>query len=423
MSQAIVIGLDGMEPSLWTRWADEGHLPNIAAMREEGAYGTADCPTLSSAAQWTTHFTGVTSDVHGVTGFERDGEFDDPAREEQRASTGGDRELITLHDIDAKTYPEILSERGRSVGLVNPLPLWPPVELENGFCISGILAPPDADRWTHPESLAGELERFGYRIDIRYQDRPYGFMDDGIVGDVGLGTLKEDMFDVLETRIAYAKHAIEEDDPEVFYALYKSIDVIQHAFWAPMDADDPEYGTTIREAYAIVDEFIGWVREQRPEANLLVLGDHGFRARRNPPGAVDSVATTVSKVLPTVPEFARRIYHGMTKDTGTTGGDGFRIDHLSGAHDNPTAFLLGGPAVESTDELAVDFEDLTPSLYTMLDEPIPREYAGSPVTEALSREPRYDDTSLAVDRGESVDEGVSERLYNLGYVDMVEEDG
>ena len=84
---------------------------------------------------------------------------------------------------------------------------------------------------------------------------------------------------------------------------------------------------------------------------------------------------------------------------------------------------MGGPDVESTDELAVDFEDLTPSLYTMLDEPIPREYAGDPVTEALARDPTYDDTSLAVDRGESVDAGVSERLYNLGYVDMVEEEG
>jgi hypothetical protein len=127
--------------------------------------------------------------------------------------------------------------------------------------------------------------------------------------------------------------------------------------------------------------------------------------------------------LPTVPGFARRLYHDLTKDTGTRTDEGFQIDHLSGAHDNPTAWLMGGPDVESTDELAVDFEDLTPSVYTMLDEPIPEDYAGTPVTDALAREPTYDDTSLRVDRGESVDAGVSERLYNLGYVDMVEEDG
>jgi hypothetical protein len=410
MDQAIVIGLDGMEPSLWTKWADEGHLPNVAAMRSEGAYGTAHCSTLSSAAQWTTHFTGVTSAVHGVTGFERD-------------SPGGadDRELITLRDIGARTYPEILDDRGLRVGLVNPLPLWPPVELDNGFCISGILTLPDAETWTHPDSLAAELEEFGYRIDIRYQDRPYGFMDDGIVGDVGLDTLWEDMSDVLETRIAYAKQALREDDPEVFYVLYKSIDVIQHVFWAPMEAGDPEYGTAIREAYAMVDEFIGWVRENRPDANILVLGDHGFRARRDQPAGVDSIASTISRLLPTVPAFLERLYHEATKDTGRMDADGFQIDHLSGAHDNPTAWLMSGPDVTSTEELAVDFEDLTPSLYTLLDEPIPEAYAGTPITDALAREPTYDDTAVAMTRETTVDDGVSERLYNLGYVDMVED--
>ena len=421
MTQTIVIGLDGMEPSLWTQWADEGYLPNIAALREEGAYGTADCATLSSAAQWITHFTGVTPTTHGVKGFERDAAGDNSPPSENRPAADPSRELITLNDIRAKTYPEILSERGYTVGLVNPLPLWPPVELDDGFCISGILTPPEADIWTHPESLADELNAFGYEIDIRYQNRPYGFMDDDIVGEIGFETLWEDMSNVLETRIEYSKHALTEKNPELFYVLYKSIDVIQHAFWAPMEAKDPEYGTVIRDAYAMVDEFIGWVRENRPDANVLVFGDHGFRARRDPPGQLNSLATVVSSLLPTVPDVVQNTYHELTKDTGEMNENGFQIDHLSGTHDNPTAWLAGGPDIVSTGEVEIDFEDLTPTLYTLLDESIPEAYTGTPITASLSRTPVYDDTPLDITRSRSMNDGVSERLYNLGYVDMVED--
>lgn len=423
-NEAIVVGLDGMEPSLWTKWTDEGHLPNLARLREEGAFGTAHCGTLSSAAQWTTHFTGVTPEVHGVTGFERDGEFDDPSRGERRASSGGERELITLHDIDAKTYPEILSERGHTVGLLNPLPLWPPLELEGGFCVSGMLTPPSSDDWTYPDSLADELAEFDYRIDIRYGDRPYGFMDDDIPGEVGAARLWDDLSGLLEMRIEYAKHALEARDPDVFYVLFKSIDAIQHAFWAPMETDHPEFGTAIRESYEMVDEFLGWIDEYRPEANLLILGDHGFRARRDPPGLVDSLATAVGKRVP-VPEGVRRTYASLFRASAGDGGSGGgEITRLTGAHDNPTAFILGGPDVEAADDLAVDFEDLTPSLYALLDEPVPEAYAGSPIAEALAADPTYDDTSLAVTRGRAdPDEAVSDRLYNLGYVDMVEDDG
>lgn len=419
MNQTIVIGVDGMEPSLWTKWADEGHLPNMQAISEEGAYGTADCSTISSAAQWTTHFTGVDPETHGVTGFERDSDEASPPSENRPS---GDRELITTEDIRVATYPEVLSDRGRSVGLLNPLPLWPPVELDGGFCVSGLLTPPDADVWTHPVSLADELEQFGYEVDIRYQNRPYGFLDDDIVGEVGLETLWEDLSALLETRIEYAKKALTERDPELFYVLYKSIDAIEHAFWAPMEAGDPDHGTVIREAYAMVDEFVGWVRAERPDANVILFGDHGFRARRDPPGPLNEVATVVSNTLPTVPEVVKETYHELMKDTGTVDDGEFSIDHLSGTHDNPTAWLAAGPAVDSVDGLAVEFEDLAPTIYTLLNEPIPDAYTGTPITDALSRSPTYDDTSLAVTRQNETDEAVSERLYNLGYVDMVEDD-
>lgn len=418
MTATVVVGIDGMEPSLWTRWAKEGYLPNIAEISREGANGTADCSTVSSAAQWTTHFTGVTPKTHGVTGFERESDSASPPSE-NRPMGDTDRELITTNDIQAKTYPELLSDRGVTTGLVNALPLWPPVELDDGFCISGILTPPDADNWTHPESLADELIEHGYEIGVQYQDRPYGFLDDDIVGTVGLDTLWEDLLDVLEARIEYSKRALRNGETDLFYVLFKSIDAIQHVFWAPMEMADHRHTTVIRDAYAAVDEFIGWVRDELPEVNILVFGDHGFRARRNPPGPLNKVAAAVSDALPTVPDTVQAAYHRLTKETGTTGDS--TVDHISGTHDSPTAWLAAGPDTQPADGLAVDFEDLTPTVYALLGEPIPEAYAGSPIEAALSCDVSYTDDSLVVERTGGSEGSVSERLYNLGYVDMVNE--
>jgi len=134
-----------MELSLLDRWIERGELPNLAAVGEEGVHGTATCSSVSSAKQWTTHFTGVAAETHGVDGFLKSGESRQAGENAPDA-----RELINLTDIRVKTYPELLAEDGISVGLVNPLPLWPPLELEDGFCVSGMLTPPATGHWVFP---------------------------------------------------------------------------------------------------------------------------------------------------------------------------------------------------------------------------------------------------------------------------------
>lgn len=122
--QMISLAVDGMEGMLLEQWIANGELPNIEAARETGSHGTAECSSLSSAKQWTTHFTGVGSDTHGVQGFLRSGQKRTAGDSAPDAS-----ELINLSDIEVKTYPELLAEDGLSVGLLNPLPIWPPLSL------------------------------------------------------------------------------------------------------------------------------------------------------------------------------------------------------------------------------------------------------------------------------------------------------
>lgn len=430
--RTIALAVDGMEPSLLDRWMEAGELPNLAGVRDRGVGGTARCSSLSSAKQWTTHFTGVDVERHGITGFTRSG----------RRRAGDDapdaKELVNLGDIEVRTYPKLLAERGVGVGLVNPLPLWPPLELEGGFCVAGLLTPPDSDRWTHPADLAEDLEARGYRIDVRYGDRPYGFVDDGLFEEVRLERLHEDIFDVLDARIEFTKAVLSgevnalagsgRDDPALLYVLLKSIDVIQHCFWAHMSADDEQFGDAILESYRRVDRLLGWIEESL-DANVLVFGDHGFGPReevRLRGSTIDRLAQAVNRRL-TVPAPVERLYGRLLKSETTV--DLSNPGRTTGVHAEPAAWLLAGPDIDATEAgpdgagREVRFEDLTPTLFALLDEPIPASYVGEPVR-GVTNDPGSVETDLSVRRRTRVedDEVVSERLHNLGYAEMVDEE-
>ncbi|WP_302081593.1 alkaline phosphatase family protein [Salinibaculum rarum] len=422
--RTIALGVDGMDPTLRERWVDAGELPNIRSLQEAGAFGRANCSSLISATQWTTHFTGVSPDRHGVTDFVTANEQDTGSTENPfRKEAIDHRKLITTTDIAVKTYPELLSEDGLAVGLINPLPIWPPLELDGGFCIAGMITPPDADKIVFPSSMKSELDKFGYQIDVRYGDRPYGFLDDALLEDneIDLATLREDMFDVLEARIAFTKYAIKSKDLDVLYSLLKTMDIVQHAFWAHMDRDDPAFGDTILECYRKVDDLVGWIRETQPDANLVVFSDHGFGPRKDPAsGRLHAVGSLVDSYV-SVPFQLKSLYHRFLKSE--TEVDLSDLDRLSGGHRNPAAWAMAGPDIRDWGKIDIAFEDITPTLVALSGRPVPRAYVGEPVADALICEIDYRDVDLSVTREhrEDVAGEVSDRLYNLGYADMVKE--
>jgi hypothetical protein len=70
IEKAIVIGFDGMEPSLVERFMEQGHLPNFDRLRAEGTYRPLEStlPPLSPVA-WSTFQTGVEPGKHSIFDF------------------------------------------------------------------------------------------------------------------------------------------------------------------------------------------------------------------------------------------------------------------------------------------------------------------------------------------------------------------
>src|SRR5262249_1042872 len=70
VKRAVILGFDGMDPELAARFIDEGKLPNLAKLREQGTFRKlrTTYPPISPVA-WSTFMTGVNPGKHNIYDF------------------------------------------------------------------------------------------------------------------------------------------------------------------------------------------------------------------------------------------------------------------------------------------------------------------------------------------------------------------
>jgi predicted AlkP superfamily phosphohydrolase/phosphomutase len=127
--KTIVVGLDGATFELIKPWAEEGHLPNLKRMMEEGAYGElgSTLPPMTAPA-WTAYATGCNPGKHRL--------YDWIAREPDSYRFTP----VTALDGKAPTIYSLLSEQGRKVVSLNVPMTYPPTPV-NGVMVSGMPTP------------------------------------------------------------------------------------------------------------------------------------------------------------------------------------------------------------------------------------------------------------------------------------------
>src|SRR6266536_685999 len=70
MKRAVILGFDGMDPELASRFIAEGQLPNLAKLRDQGSFRKlrTTFPAISPVA-WSTFITGVNPGKHNIYDF------------------------------------------------------------------------------------------------------------------------------------------------------------------------------------------------------------------------------------------------------------------------------------------------------------------------------------------------------------------
>lgn len=246
--QVAVIGLDGADWSQIEPLMEEGEMPNLKAVMEEGQHGnlTSTYPVMSPVA-WTSYSTGSDPSVHGIYDFLQ--------------PSGDGFAPTTSRNIQQPYFWRHIN--GRKVVVNQPM-TYPPEKVE-GVLVSGYLASNDTT-YTHPPELSDELNDKGY-----------------IIEGLSMGFDRERRDDVLERlnrtvekRTEVALEILEEEDPDFFQVVYTGLDRLQHYF--PLQPSDGEYSEAVPSHYRKLDSEIGKIRQELPEnTTLIVMSDHGFQ--------------------------------------------------------------------------------------------------------------------------------------------------
>ena len=259
--KVLVVGLDGATFDLIRPWAAAGKLPTLARLMDEGTWGdlASTVPPVTSPA-WPTFSTGKNPGKHGIFDYirPRQGKFD----------------LINAAAIDSPLLWEILSDKGKRVGVMNVPVTYPPRPV-NGFTIGGLLSPSKTD-FTYPASFLKRYEsRLGpYRVmpNVQYKS---GNEDDFIA----------DLYDLVERRKRYALALMQGETWDFLMIHFLALDIAQHALWHFMDAAHPRhdpahasrYGDAILRLYQQVDAALAEIVAQLDgRTTLFLMSDHGF---------------------------------------------------------------------------------------------------------------------------------------------------
>ncbi len=289
--RVIVLALDGMDPQAVDLLMSEGKLLNFAKLRQEGAYGRLiSSKPLLSPIVWTTIATGKTPEAHQIGHFVAVNE------------KTGEQLPVTSQMRKVKAIWNIVSDAGRSVGVVGYWATWP-AETVNGVIVSdhtcyhflftdGATGAPGATGVTYPpnllQTLTPMIRRPGdlqpddvapfVRVSAGEFSRPFDFNDD-------LSHFKW----VLATAQSYQRiglHLWQSQRPDLLIVYIEGTDSVAHLFGhlfraqglaGELAAQQQRYGQAVEEMYRYADRILGDYLEAIDDTTtLVVLSDHGF---------------------------------------------------------------------------------------------------------------------------------------------------
>jgi predicted AlkP superfamily phosphohydrolase/phosphomutase len=270
-SRVVVIGLDGATFALLKPWMEQGHLPCLKSLVDQGVSGPlhSSIPPATVPA-WQCFMTGKNPGKHGVTWFLR------------RQPDSYEELPIGAKHCEGRTLWDLLSEDGKRAVVLNvPYSAAPPHF--NGVLIGGFDTPPaKMAEVAYPPGLLDEVEqRFGpYRVQMNTPGLLLASRVESMIA-----TFLADCQAQTEYQFRVAHHLLGRDrfDFVMFYHLVP--DRIQHWLWYVLDETHPwhdgamaeRFYGRIRDYYHGLDaQIAGLIERVGSDASVILMSDHGF---------------------------------------------------------------------------------------------------------------------------------------------------
>ncbi len=285
-TRAVLFGVDGAS---WTRidpLTEQGRMPRFARMIAHGHRARLrSLPVLYSPRVWSTIATGVPTEVHGITDFS-----------------------FKQNDYRVGRLWDQLKLEGRSIGTCGWYFTWPPLERlgPNDFVVPSLLAP--NDQAFPPEY--GFFHRMAHAT--RTGDTSWNQIVDATVSALRNGVRLSSLRMAAQDRFArtllhrsgldenwHARHvycAMQGDifaellrtrQPEFATVLLTQVDKVSHLYWKYLypegfpevtAADIERRGMAVDAIYEQIDRNLAKALQVTPpEANFIIVSDHGFR--------------------------------------------------------------------------------------------------------------------------------------------------
>jgi len=263
--KAFVLGLDGATWDILRPLAEEGKLPNLRRLAEQGVSGTLNSvfPPLSPVA-WTGVMTGKNSGKHGVFEFL---EFD-------HNPLGG--RVNSSRAIKTELVWEVAGRHGKTT-VAGGVPMSYPPRKAPGFYLGDFLSPADAKDFSSDPAIFAELEA---ALGTPY--RPWSTaVHDGGQEPKALAELT----DYLDHHLKTVEFLMDRCPWDLFMFDLMATDRIQHELWHAWDpAHRAARGrdlSAVREGFIDfwkrLDDGVGSIEKKLPEDTALILmSDHGF---------------------------------------------------------------------------------------------------------------------------------------------------
>ena len=411
--KVLIVGIDGLDWSRVNRLADEGRMPNVARLRDEGTSGVLhSIAPFVSPTVWTSIATGKNQEKHGINGFMVN--RPDPS----------DASLSTSNMRKAKAVWQILSSAERTVGVIGWLVTYP-ADVVNGYLVSSHVtlalsvtpesrAPNQTDEWlaigVHPRDVWSEVAENVYHQEDVSDDiiqtfiatTPDRAMQEELIRTTSLAKFYAgDM-----TSLTLARHLFETRPADFSAVYFRGCDMASHFFWRYMEPESwkkelssetvETFAPVVERYYAFADSLLGETLELVDDETIVFLiSDHGFAGHRGYRGFEGDVAVGVQ----------------MHREDGV--------------------LFVSGPGIERGGSLeGASVLDIAPTVLALSGLPVPRDMDGRPLTEITTGAFRDEYPVVYVDTYETsgersgdespiespVDDEIKEMLRSLGYI-------
>lgn len=272
--KTLVFGVDGATFEVLDARSDQ--LPHFTRLRADATRATlVSMEPMFSPLLWTTIASGRRADDHGIRGFR-----------------------VHSHDCKVARFWDVAEADGRGVGLYKWLVDYPPRAFAHGgFWVPSWLAP-DIETWPASLSVVKELELSkrlrrkqvaakhsapelawklvgaGMRLSTLLEAAKWSFQERFLQPSKDAANVRmQELRGWIDRDVFVAQTYAEQ--PQLATFNYYATDGLAHLYWDRHLKGGDEVMTAYRQADAILGELRGMLG---PDARLVVVSDHGFKA-------------------------------------------------------------------------------------------------------------------------------------------------